>query len=111
MRGPLAGPNRSRLAQPSVIVLTMDLFPTALEAAGAAPPAGSTASASSHAHGQAQPDPGRATLFFVRREGGPAYGGKTIEALLRGDWKLIQDSPFGRAELTICATTRARRPT
>ncbi len=27
------------------------------------------------------------------------YGGKTIEALIRGDWKLVQDSPFGPREL------------
>ena len=38
-------------------------------------------------------------LYFVRREGGPAYGGKTIEALIRGDWKLVQDSPFEPLEL------------
>ena len=28
-----------------------------------------------------------------------AYGGKTIEALRRGDWKLLQDSPFAPQEL------------
>ena len=38
-------------------------------------------------------------LDFVRREGGPAYGGKTIECLIRGDWKLVQDSPFQPLEL------------
>ena len=37
--------------------------------------------------------------YFVRREGGPAYGGKTIEAFRRGDWKLLQDSPFAPLEL------------
>jgi arylsulfatase A-like enzyme len=35
----------------------------------------------------------------VRREGGPAYAGKTIEALRRGRWKLVQDSPFAPAAL------------
>ena len=35
----------------------------------------------------------------MRREGGAAYGGKTIEALVRGDWKLVQDSPFAPLEL------------
>lgn len=35
----------------------------------------------------------------MRREGGPAYGGKTIEALRVGDWKLLQDSPFKPQEL------------
>jgi len=38
-------------------------------------------------------------VYFVRREGGPAYGGKTIEAVRRGKWKLLQDSPFGPQEL------------
>lgn len=38
-------------------------------------------------------------LYFVRREGGPAYGGKTIEALRRGRWKVLQDSPFAPLEL------------
>jgi len=37
--------------------------------------------------------------YFVRREVGPAYGGKTIEAFRRGDWKLLQDSPFAPLEL------------
>jgi arylsulfatase A-like enzyme len=35
----------------------------------------------------------------VRREGGPAYGGKTIEAYISGNWKLVQDSPFAPLEL------------
>ena len=43
-------------------------------------------------------------LYFVRREGGPAYGGKTIEAFRRGYWKLLQDSPFAPLELYDLAT-------
>jgi arylsulfatase A-like enzyme len=38
-------------------------------------------------------------VFFTRREGGVAYGGKTIDAVRRGDWKLLQNSPFGPLEL------------
>lgn len=38
-------------------------------------------------------------LYFVRREGGPEYGGKSYEALIRGDWKLMQNSPFSPLEL------------
>jgi arylsulfatase A-like enzyme len=38
-------------------------------------------------------------LFFSRREGGTRFGGKTIEAVRRGDWKLLQNSPFERQEL------------
>jgi arylsulfatase A-like enzyme len=38
-------------------------------------------------------------LYFVRREGGPQYGGKSYEALIRGDWKLMQNSPYLPLEL------------
>ncbi len=38
-------------------------------------------------------------IFFSRREGGTRYGGKTVEAMRRGDWKLLQDSPFKPQEL------------
>ena len=37
-------------------------------------------------------------LYFVRREGG-AYGGKSYEALICGDWKLMQNSPYEPREL------------
>ncbi|MES2737980.1 MAG: sulfatase-like hydrolase/transferase [Verrucomicrobiota bacterium] len=39
------------------------------------------------------------SLYFVRREGGAAYGGKSYEALIRGDWKLMQNDPFSPLEL------------
>jgi len=48
--------------------------------------------------GQPEPELKR-DLYFIRREGGAAYGGKTIEAFRRGDWKLVQDSPFAPLEL------------
>jgi arylsulfatase A-like enzyme len=38
-------------------------------------------------------------LYFVRREGGSKYGGKSYEALIRGDWKLMQNDPFSPLEL------------
>jgi arylsulfatase A-like enzyme len=37
-------------------------------------------------------------LYFVRREGGN-YGGKSYEAIIRGDWKLLQNDPFSPLEL------------
>ncbi len=37
-------------------------------------------------------------LYFVRREGGN-YGGKSYEAIIRGDWKLMQNDPFRPLEL------------
>ena len=38
-------------------------------------------------------------LYFTRREGGIKYGGKTINALRKGDWKLLQNSPYESYEL------------
>ena len=48
--------------------------------------------------GQSQPAPER-DLFFHRREGGERYGGLTIHAIRRGEWKLLQNSPFAPMEL------------
>ena len=81
------------------MALSMDLFPTFVEAAGL-----------SVTHfiegrsfvptlkGEAQSSEGR-DLFYSRREGGTRYSGKTIEAIRRGDWKLLQNSPFAPLEL------------
>jgi arylsulfatase A-like enzyme len=41
----------------------------------------------------------RTQWLFTRREGGLRYGGKTIEAIRDGDWKLLQNSPFEPLEL------------
>jgi len=38
-------------------------------------------------------------LYFTRREGGAAYGGKAYHALRKGDWKLLQNSPYQPMEL------------
>ncbi len=38
-------------------------------------------------------------LYFVRREGGPQYLGLASHALRRGDWKLLQNTPFSPLEL------------
>lgn len=48
--------------------------------------------------GQKQPEL-RSHWFFRRREGGTRYGGKTIEALIQGNYKLLQNSPFAPQEL------------
>lgn len=48
--------------------------------------------------GEFQPEEDR-DLFFHRREGGERYGGLTINAIRRGDWKLLQNSPFEPHEL------------
>src|SRR5262249_50324878 len=84
------------------VAVTMDLFATIAEAAGLdRSPNIDGISFLSTLHGQKQDDtvdPNR-ELYFVRREGGTVYGGKTIDALIRGEWKLLQNNPFQPLEL------------
>ncbi len=83
----------------SRIGLTMDLFPTICDAAGTRVPQSIEGrSILPTLIGQPQPAESR-DLFFVRREGGDRYGGLTVRALRRGDWKLLQNSPYGPLEL------------
>lgn len=81
------------------IALTMDIFPTVLSAAGLKGPGGiegKTFLPTLLGKGQSQY---QRDLFFTRREGGNRYQGKTIDAVIRGDWKLLQNSPFEPLEL------------
>jgi arylsulfatase A-like enzyme len=79
--------------------MTMDLFPTMQAAAGLSPAQGiDGVNMLPTFLGETQP-PLRKFWFFRRREGGTAYGGKTIEAVIQGDWKLLQNSPFAPQEL------------
>lgn len=81
------------------MAMTMDLFPTVCEAAGVKVPAGlESVSILPTLQGKSQA-PLRKHWFFRRREGGNRYGGKTIEAVISGDWKLLQNSPFAPLEL------------
>ena len=81
------------------MAMSMDLFPTVCEAAGIKVPAGlDSVSILPTLEGKTQ-DPLRKHWFFRRREGGNRYGGKTIEAVRSGDWKLLQNSPFAPLEL------------
>lgn len=78
--------------------LNFDLFPTFLELAGVTPSKeldavslvpvlqGGTITTSRD-------------LYFVRREGGATYGGKSYEAIIRGEWKLLQNDPYSALEL------------
>jgi len=78
--------------------LNFDLFPTFLELAGAKPaPELDSVSLVPVLRGGTIPQPRE--LYFVRREGGPAYGGKSYEAIIRGDWKLMQNDPWSPLEL------------
>jgi arylsulfatase A-like enzyme len=79
--------------------MTMDLFPTMQKAAGLSPSQGiDGASFLPTLLGRPQSEL-RTSWFFRRREGGARYGGKTIEAVIQGDWKLLQNSPFAPQEL------------
>lgn len=80
--------------------LVFDLFPTFLELAGAAPSETGELDATSLVpilEGGTIDTP--RDLYFVRREGGRAYGGKSYEALIRGEWKLLQNDPYSPHEL------------
>jgi arylsulfatase A-like enzyme len=82
-----------------ISALTMDLFATACDVAGiAVPKTIDGISLGRILRRDAETLPPR-DLYFVRREGGNQYGGKTIEAFRRGDWKLVQDSPYAPLEL------------
>lgn len=84
-----------------LMAMTMDLFPTFVQAAGGDLDAIDSIDGRSFLPtllGQPQ-NPLRELWFFRRREGGLQYGGKTIEAVRRGDWKLLQNSPFQPLEL------------
>jgi len=80
--------------------LNFDLFPTFLELAGeksGAPEPLDSVSLVPLLEGE--PMPGDRELYFVRREGGRAYGGKDYQALIRGEWKLLQNDPYSPLEL------------
>jgi arylsulfatase A-like enzyme len=86
--------------------LVFDLFPTFVELAGAKPGADrdgvkmedlDAVSLVPVLEGGAITGP--RDLYFVRREGGAAYAGKSYEAIIRGDWKLLQNDPFSPLEL------------
>ncbi len=79
--------------------LTMDLFATVCEAAGAKPPEGiDGVSLLADMAGKAQQPPQR-DLVWVRREGNMTYAGREFYALRRGDWKLLQNTAFQPYEL------------
>jgi arylsulfatase A-like enzyme len=81
------------------VTLTMDIFATACAVAGVQPPPNiDGVSFLPTLLGKAEMQSPRDS-YFIRREGGLAYGGKTITAFRRGDWKLLQNSPFTPLEL------------
>ncbi len=78
--------------------VTMDLFPTVIDVAGATKqPRVDGLSMLPALLGQKQEF--TREIYFTRREGGLKYGGKTTDAIIRGEWKLLQNSPFEPMEL------------
>jgi len=78
--------------------LVFDLYPTLLQLADVDLPSDLDAvSLLPLFEGRTIPTP--RDLYFVRREGGAGYAGKSYEAIIRGDWKLLQNSPFQPREL------------
>jgi len=78
----------------SRVALTMDIFPTICEAAGVKIDHEiDGASFLPTLLGKGQPADDR-VLFWVRREGGPRYGGQAYYATRQGDFKLLQNNPF-----------------
>ena len=77
----------------------MDIFATACDVAGLPVPSEiDGVSFLSTLQGKTEPELNR-DLYFCWLEGGPQHGGKTTDAFRRGDWKLVQDDPFGPREL------------
>jgi len=86
-------------AQSEYPALTMDLYPTLLEAAGVPLTHfidGTSFMPTLRGEEQAWHD---RYLFFSRREGNLRYNGKTIEAVRHGPWKLVHNSPYAPIEL------------
>jgi arylsulfatase A-like enzyme len=79
--------------------LSFDIVPTFLELAGCAPVADLDAMSMLPAFRGDDRSGSERALYFTRREGGVAYGGKSYEALIRGRWKLMQNDPFSPLEL------------
>ena len=83
----------------SAVGVTMDLLPTICEYAGVAPPDNIDGqSLTTWLKQPSNPQPER-EIYFVRREGGYRYCGLTIEALRKGDWKLVHNLPTEAFEL------------
>lgn len=86
-------------SQTEIMAMSMDIFPTVCEASGIKVPAQIDGVSFLPTLKGKQQEPLRAHWFFRRREGGNRYGGKTIEAVRSGQWKLLQNSPFEPLEL------------
>jgi len=80
--------------------MTMDIYPTLLEIAGTRPKDAIEGQSFYKEFSGSNPmvDADR-SFYYIRREGGTRYGGQPIFALRKGDWKLLQNSPYETYEL------------
>lgn len=79
--------------------LSMDIYPTLLQLAGVEinhPIEGRSFLNTLLGNTEAEEE---RVVYFTRREGGLTYGGKAYHALRKGDWKLLQNSPYQPMEL------------
>ena len=79
--------------------LTMDIFPTALEAAGGTPAGNLDGRSFLPLLKAGMQVAEERDLFFTRREGNLRYMGEASWAMKRGPWKLVKNSPMGPWEL------------
>ncbi|MBA2113479.1 sulfatase-like hydrolase/transferase [Bremerella alba] len=79
--------------------MNFDVFPTFVQLAGGTPADDLNAmSLVPLFEGKPMP-PHTRDLYFVRREGGPRYGGKSYQAIIRDGWKLMQNDPYSPLQL------------
>ncbi|MDG2396696.1 MAG: sulfatase-like hydrolase/transferase [Flavobacteriaceae bacterium] len=84
----------------NMMLSTMDLYPTILEIAGSKKDYKIDGiSFYSELINPKNNHKNNRTIYFTRREGGTRYGGQSIYALRKGDWKLLQNSPYDSYEL------------
>ena len=79
--------------------MSMDILPTLFDAAELPVPDGIEGRSFLPTLNRNSQPALRQYQFFCRREGGLRYGGKTIEAVIDGPWKLLHNSPWEPLEL------------
>ena len=79
--------------------LTMDLFPTTIEAAGGKSPGGIEGKSILPLLNTGTQKAFERDVFFTRREGNQKYMGESSWAMRRGPWKLLKNVPDGPWEL------------
>jgi arylsulfatase A-like enzyme len=92
-------PGVIKAASTGFTALTMDIFPTAVEAAGGTPAPGLEGRSFLPLLKAGMQLAEKRDLFFTRREGNLRYMGECSWAMRRGPWKLVKNSPMAPWEL------------